>query len=201
MAVVAEPGNLVLTRVTQATVVPAKAGIQEIPRKRASRNDGFMMRLPCYHRAGIGAKSPKLTTPLILSLSKDVPKEEPPDRERWFDKLTMSGYLLPERILSIGILTLPGLGGGKPPLRKTRLWATFRFSWQLPPESVRLWRPDLFPCRQLSWQPPWWWAAARRPFMSRIVLRRRFRPSGNRSWQPAVRRSRPSFPLPGRAFC
>ena len=95
MAVVAEPGNLVLTRVTQATVVPAKAGIQEIPRKRASRNDGFMMRLPGCRRAGIGAKSPKLTTPLILSLSKDGPKEEPPDRERWFDKLTMSGYLLP----------------------------------------------------------------------------------------------------------
>ena len=49
-------GNRILTRATQATVVPAKAGIQEIPRKRAfrlprildsglRRNDGFMLRL------------------------------------------------------------------------------------------------------------------------------------------------------------
>ena len=58
------PGNLVLPKqpgyhlvnrvITQATVVPAKAGIQEIPRKRAGRlprvldsgfrrNDGFII--------------------------------------------------------------------------------------------------------------------------------------------------------------
>ena len=48
--------NRVSTKATQATVVPAKAGIQEIPRKRAfrlprildsgfRRNDGFMLRL------------------------------------------------------------------------------------------------------------------------------------------------------------
>ncbi len=55
------PGNRVLTRTTpatQTTVVPAKAGIQEIPGERAGRlqrvldsgfrrNDGFIMRLPC----------------------------------------------------------------------------------------------------------------------------------------------------------
>ena len=33
-----------------------------------------------------------LTSPLILSLSKDEPKGESPDREGWFDKLTMSGF-------------------------------------------------------------------------------------------------------------
>ena len=34
-----------------------------------------------------------LTAPLILSLSKDGQGEESPDREGWFDKLTMSGLL------------------------------------------------------------------------------------------------------------
>ena len=40
----------------------------------------------------VGAKSPELTSPLILSLSKDAPERELSDKQRWFDKLTMSGF-------------------------------------------------------------------------------------------------------------
>ena len=73
-ATVGNPRN----RHPQATVVPAKAGIQEIPRKRAGRllrvldsgfrrNDGFMMRC----KGMDGAEPSYILSPLILSSSKD----------------------------------------------------------------------------------------------------------------------------------
>ena len=52
-----------------------------------------------------------LTTPLILSLSKDGLKGESPDRAGWFDKLTMSGLFTAPLILS---LSKDGLKGESP---------------------------------------------------------------------------------------
>ena len=59
-------GNSVLTTAAHITVVPAKAGIQEIPQERASRlprvldsgfrrNDGFMLEFPCEIAPGKAA--------------------------------------------------------------------------------------------------------------------------------------------------
>ncbi len=42
--------------------------------------------------ARVGTKPTELTSPLILNQSKDELKEEPPDTEGWFDKLTMSEF-------------------------------------------------------------------------------------------------------------